>query len=447
MKRGKRVLILLGVLVIAVGAALAASRVKERREEIAVFGETFLSVPADSVTALSFSDGDTSLAFHRDGTWFWDDDAAFPVDQEKIQSLLEPFEDMPAAFVIGDVDDYGQYGLTEPECTVTLTAGDQTTTVKMGAYSTLDQQRYVDIGDGKVYLVADDPREDFEKELSDLIANDELPELDALASASVSGENSWSFRYSESGDSYCAEDVYFSDDGLPLDTSRVETWLDRVGSVPLTDYVTYNATEEELASCGLNTPDVTVDITPKEGDPVRYSLSEIEPAEDDEDGETTAYLRVGESKIVYSIAPGDYTLLSQCGYNDLRHRELFTPEFDAVASMDVTLEGETYTFTRGEDNDNGEAVWTYNGEEVDIKSLEAAVEALSAQDFTSDAPTGRQEIALTLRLTDEAHPELTVALYRLDGAACLAQVNGETVCTLSRSAAVTLIEAVNALVL
>lgn len=447
MKRGKRVLILLGVLVIAAGAALAASRVKERKEEIAVSGETFLSVPADSVTALSFSDGDTSLAFHRDGTWLWDDDAAFPVDQKKLESLLEPFEDMPAAFVIEDVDDYGQYGLTDPECTVTLTAGEQTTTVKMGAYSTLDQQRYVDIGDGKVYLVADDPREDFDKELSDLIANDELPKLDALASASVAGDTSWSFSRTESGDSYCADDVYFSDAGLPLDTSRVETWLSRIGSVPLTDYVTYNATEEELASYGLDAPDVTVDITPEEGDPIRYSLSEIEPAEDDEDGETMAYLRVGDSKIVYSIAPGDYTILSQCGYNDLRHRELFTPEFDTVASMDVTLEGETYTFTRGEDDDNGEAVWIYNGEEIDIKSLEAAVEALSAQEFTSDAPTDKQEIALTLRLTDEAHPELAISLYRLDGTTCLAQVNGETACTLPRSAAVTLIEAVNALVL
>lgn len=445
MKRYKRVWILLGVLVVVVAAALVATRVRERKEDIKTSGETFLAIAPDDVTKLSFTSGDTSLAFHRDDTWLWNDDEAFPVDQEKIADLLAPFENLSAAFVIDGVTDYGQYGLTEPECTVELTMGENTTTVKMGAYSTLDQQRYVDIGDGKVYLVADDPRETFDVELSDLIKNDTVPVFESLASARITAESSWSFTYDEEGDSYSDKDVYFSDSGLPLDTSRVDDWLDKLTAASLDEYVTYNATEEELASCGLDAPMLSVELTAADGESVKLELSEIEPAEGEE-GETKAYLRVNGSQIVYAITPDDYTFIARCAYDDLRHLELFTPTFDTVTAIDVTLEGEKYTFARGE-NEDGESVWTYNDGEVDISSLEAAVEALSALEFTGESPADKQEIALTLHLADEAHPELSLSLYRLDGAKCLAQVNGETVCTLTRSTVITLVEAVNTLIL
>ncbi len=444
MKRYKRVFILLGVLVIVVAAAFAVSHMRERREAIKTSGETFLAVPADSVTALDWTNGDTSLAFHKEDNWLWDGDGAFPVDQEKIAKLLAPFESMAAAFVIDDVTDYGQYGLEEPACTVHLTQGETETTVKLGSYSALDEQRYVDIGDGKVYLVADDPLDDYGVELSDLIRHDTIPALDP-ASFTATGAAEMSATYNEEGDSYCPEDVYFTADGLPLDTDRVEDWLDRFESLTLTDYVTYNATDEELDEYGLAEPDLTVTVTPKEGDTLTLALSQIVPPEDSGE-ETKAYLRVGESKLVYSLDPDTYTLLSQCGYDDLRHRELVTAPFETVTGLTVTLEGESYDFEKSENSD-GETVWTLNGQETSFSSLEAAVEALSAHGFTDQEPAGKLEIGLTLRLSDEAHPTLTLELYRLDGSLCTAKVNGETAATVSRSTVVTLIEAVNSIVL
>ena len=445
MKRYKRVLVLLGVLVIVVAAAFAVSHMRERKEAIKTSGETFLTVPADSVTALDWTNGDTSLAFHKEDNWLWDDDEAFPVDQEEIAKLLAPFESMAAAFVIDDVTDYEQYGLTEPECTVNLTAGETKTTVKLGAYSSLDQQRYVDIGDGKVYLVADDPLDDYDVELADLIEHDKIPALDP-ASFTVTGAVELDAAYTEEGDSYCAEDVYFTTDGLPLDTDRVEDWLDRFESLALTDYVTYNVTDEELAAYGLDEPDLTVTVTPKEGDPVTFELSEVIPEDAESEEETKAYIRFNGSQIIYSIAPGDYTVISQAAYDDLRHRELFTPEFESVTAIDVTLEGAAYPFVLTE-NEEGDSVWTYSGAEIEISGVRSALTALTASSFTDQEPTGQEEISLTLHLADEAHPELTVTLYRLDGSLCSASVNGQPVCTVSRSLAVDLIEAVNALVL
>ena len=41
---------------------------------------------------------------------------------------------------------------------------------------------------------------------------------------------------------------------LPLDTERVQSYLDIITYAVLTDYVTYNATEEELQSYVLDSP-------------------------------------------------------------------------------------------------------------------------------------------------------------------------------------------------
>ena len=53
-------------------------------------------------------------------------DAAFPVDEEKIQERLELFRAFGVSFIIEDVEDYGQYGLDKPICTICLSTADET---------------------------------------------------------------------------------------------------------------------------------------------------------------------------------------------------------------------------------------------------------------------------------------------------------------------------------
>ena len=44
------------------------------------------------------------------------------------------------------------------------------------------------------------------------------------------------------------------------DRSRVNSYLDTVSRLNPTDYVTYNATDEELRDCGLDKPELTVSV-------------------------------------------------------------------------------------------------------------------------------------------------------------------------------------------
>ena len=42
------------------------------------------------------------------------------------------FKEFGVAFEIEDVDDYGQYGLDDPECTITLETDDETYEISLG---------------------------------------------------------------------------------------------------------------------------------------------------------------------------------------------------------------------------------------------------------------------------------------------------------------------------
>ena len=258
MKRAKRIYILLGVLAVVCIAAFAVMQYQEQQEIIQNTDEIILEVDAGTVQSLSWEYESETLAFHKDGTWLYDEDEAFPVDEEKMNALLETFQAFGASFIIHDVTDFAQYGLDDPVCTIDLATEDASYEIQLGDYSTMDAQRYVSIGDGNVYLVQDDPLDTFDVELSDLIDNDETPIFDQVESIQFTGSDSYQVIYqAESTYSYCADDVYFKEqDGtyLPLDTSLVDSYLSTITSLGLTDYVTYNAAEEDLATYGLDNP-------------------------------------------------------------------------------------------------------------------------------------------------------------------------------------------------
>ena len=157
MKRAKQMKLLLGILAVVSIMAFAVLSYQEKQEDIQNTDEVILQIDADSVTELSWSYDDTSLSFHKETKWQYDGDEAFPVDTEKIESLLSYFSEMGAAFVIEDAEDLTQYGLDDPECSVHIHSNDKDYEIALGDYSIMDAQRYVSIGDGNVYLVNSDP--------------------------------------------------------------------------------------------------------------------------------------------------------------------------------------------------------------------------------------------------------------------------------------------------
>lgn len=389
MKRAKKLYILLGVLAAACLATVIALGVEEYKEQIRTSDAVILEIPPEEVTALSWEYQEEALAFHKEeDTWLYDQDEAFPVDPEKIEGFLERFAAFGVTFEIQDVEDYDPYGLEEPLCTIQITAGDTEYTITLGDFSTMDSQRYVSIGDGNAYLVAEDPLEDFDAVLSDMILDDDLPILQDVQQLQFSGAFAGTVQYIEdSPDTYCSQDVYFlqSEDGdLPLDTQRVESYLDTITYLGLSEYATYNATQEELESYGLDTPELSIQaeytvededsgessqetfvlhisrdpaqleaLTAQEAEEAEAAAQAEEQLEEESDGEAetveaeaaeeaaaetdleeeeeiTAYARVGDSQIVYLLDGYDYQALMDVSYDALRHTQVLSADFSTI---------------------------------------------------------------------------------------------------------------------
>ena len=456
MKRRNKLLALTGVLAavcIAIGCVLG---IEQKKEDIRAEEAVILSLSVEDIDAISWDTGGEGLSLHRDGeSWFWDEDEAFPVSGAEMETLLGKFETISSAFIIENVDDPGQYGLDDPETTITVTAGDTVYTIALGDYSTMDQQRYIDIGDGKVYLVQEDPADYISLSISDLIAHDDTPTFPTVETIVLTGSEDDTIVYDPEAAALDEADNYFvrRNGALQvLDADYVTDLLNAISLLDLTDYVSYTADEETLAACGLVEPALSITVNYLDGEDAAQTFTlhigldaeDAAAAAEAEEGETVSiekYVRVGDSSIIYALDDADYEELTACGYDQLRHRELFWGDFTSVTAMDVTLEGEKHAFTA---NDDG--VWYWNETEVDIADIQSALTALSADSFT-DEVGGKQEITVTLYLDNTDFPQTEITLYRHNGTLCVAEVDGEVVSLVSRSTVLQLVQAVQAITL
>lgn len=470
MKRTKKLYTLLGVLLAVCVVTFGVSKYEEHKEVIKNSDEIILRLDSEDVQSLSWKNETGELSFHKEERWIYDEDEAFPVDEDTVNEMLEQFQEFGVSFIIEDVEDYGQYGLNDPICTIQIKTEDKSYDIKLGDFSKMDSQRYVSIGDGNVYLVKHDPLDEFDATIRDMIDNDETPDFNQVSEIQFSGGEPYQINYAENSTSaWSDEDVYFTKQGgstLPLDTSRVNDYLKTISRLDLADYVTYTAIDSDLQTYGLDHPElsVTVQYTSKDEDdkeaagtfvlniardPEKKAAAKEKPAEDAEDEseaeEITAYARIGDSKIIYRITGTEYNNLMKASCDDLRHQEVLPAAFTDISQMDISLEGKNYTITsKGKDD---KRTYLYQDEELEPDDLGSALEALKAERFTDEKPTQKEEISLTVQLDNENYPTVEIGLYRYDGANCLAVVDGTPICLVPRSAVVDLTEAVNTIVL
>lgn len=480
MKRSKKIYILLGVLAIICVATFSVNKVKEHKEKIKNSDEIILEIPSDLVKSLSWEYESNNLAFHKDDKWYYDKDKEFPVSEEKINEFLAQFEEFGVAFIIEEVEDYSQYGLDKPICQVNLSTEDKSYEILLGNYSSMDSQRYVSIGDGNVYLVKKDPLDYFDATLNEMIDNDKTPEFDKVTDIKFEGDETYSITYEENSNrAYNSNDVYFTEidgDSKPLDTARVNSYLRNITNLNLTNYVTYNVTEDKLKEYGLDTPELKVAVNytfedeegketketfilnvsqdPKEKnakkngkkeDKKKTANKENEHLEEEEKEEITAYARVGESKIIYQITGDEYNNLMASSYDKLRHLEVICTDLADINRIDISLEGNNYTITSKKKG--SERIYYYQEEEIDFTNFKSALQNLKADSFTKEEPTQKEEIRLTIHSENKNYPKTEIEFYRYDGTYCLVVIDGKPVSFVERTYVVDLIEAVHAIVL
>ena len=428
MNRQKKLLILVGVLVALCAVIAIVSGVQKHIESISTIDEEIVAADPDGLTAVSWTKDGTTLSFTQaDGTWQDASDAAFPVDQEKMADFLSHFESVHASFIIENVEDFAQYGLDDPGCTITLTSADGDTVLELG--------------DGTVYLIDDDLAGYAVTDRDELMRQDVIPGYDTLDGIVATGETAFTVEH-RPDEELCYTDAYeyYLNDGgsyEPLDSGKVEGLVDTLNALDRSDYATYTADEASLAGYGLDAPALTFTVTTTlDGTQESHALAF------GQDGDGNHYLRMDDSPIVYRVDADAYADdVAAAGYDTLRPDEVLALNWDTVESIDFTIDDTVYTAVKSGDT------WTINDTEVEFGDVQDAIDGLTVNTFNDETADRKQEIAFTVHLDSEAFPEVSVAVYQYDGENCLVQLDGVTLGLAARSLAVDLTEAVNAITL
>lgn len=335
MKRGKRALILAGVLAVLVLVYVGVQKgVSSQPEAVTEESGSYplTSHTAEELTSLQWTSGDgeeqETLHFVKtDGQWRVEGDEAFPVKQDSVESLAETLTALKADRKLENVEKPEDYGLLEPAFTLTAGWSDGTETVySMGDETPFGDGYYLSLSgeDGTVYTVADALSGDFSGSLLSFAQSEELPAVENVTrlvvgdtmdvegtAETAEGEEEASLRW------------VWKATGEKLDGDEAEALIDEAKNLSWTELKAVNADEEALSGYGLTDEQATA-ITLYDGETIVWKL--LAGAEADEGGH---YVRLPDSAMVYtadvaSLLEADVGSLYDAALTDLTAEEVST---------------------------------------------------------------------------------------------------------------------------
>ena len=326
MKNGKKLLLLLLVLAVLVGATAIVGTISKNAADQEDETQTVFSLDPENVTNLGWDYSEkVSFTAGEDG-WVCDQDGAFPVDETCLDKMLEVLTDVESTKTIENPENLDQYGLEIPVCVITVEDG-KSHTLSIGLETAVGGQRYFSNGDGNVYLVDKDIIENFQYGLYDVLKHQTLPEVAQLTGIKVElPDGGYEItRQENSGLAYSDDYVWFMD-GKALDNDLTQTLLDMVTNLNLSECVDYNASD--LSLYGLDAP--AVKATVLDGGKAAYTL-EISASEGGE-----CCVRLSGSKMIYQRDATLSDTLRYTTYADLQPDDVILMDWDTVQSVAVT---------------------------------------------------------------------------------------------------------------
>ena len=467
MKRAKKLLILLGVLIVVCAAAFAASKLNpelntgsDDTESSAVF-----TLDADSVTSLSFR-YTGSLSFERDGgTWYSNDDPDFPLDSSRIDRMVSAISSISAERTIDEPAELSEYGLSNPICQVTVSTGSSGQSVlSFGSEAELGGSRYMSTGDSKVYLVDKNIIDSFDCGLYDLVTKELLPDMSNIVSFTVeSGDSRYELDHIEnSGLAYSDGYVWFYKDGddyLTLDTALTNAFTGKITGLTWGDCVNYKANDDDLRAYGLAEPTAVVRVNYIESSEVATNMTDSNGSTiyDTQETEHTfrleigrylddkCYARIAGSQMVYLIDGTICDNLLHATYESLQPDEVLDMDWDTVDSVDIDLGSDPVSFTKSE-NADGEAVWLLDGEEKELQPiLDRLNEMLPSDSGSEKEPGTSMLLSFTFHRNTDTFSTVVLEFYDYDSGSCLVSLDGTARLLVARSDLSALLDSIRAL--
>ncbi|MCD7744455.1 MAG: DUF4340 domain-containing protein [Lachnospiraceae bacterium] len=306
----------------------------EQAEEEAAEGEVILEVDTSTLTAVTYTiDGEqVSFTLQEDGSWQKDDDETFPVDSSALLAPLEEAAELKSIRTLTDIEDTSEYGLDEPQNTITLTNEDgEETVITIGDNNASTGNDYLMLNEetSMVYTVSTDLSSAFSDDIYDYAESEEIPTLQASAITGVRLEETdgegydlyiedaiWmvsSVNGSDGSEADAEEETVTAEelaDGVEADADEADTLTSALAGLAYVDFLDHNCTD--FSKYGLDEPTAILTITYEE---------EVEDEEEDseetetEDAEEEAESE-SETETEDSVETIERTVTFQIGDTD-----------------------------------------------------------------------------------------------------------------------------------
>ena len=268
-KKSVNLITAVGVLVVLSGAyvgvkAYVAKQEAADTESAEEENPEIISIASADVKSIKFVIDKKEVTFEKDGdSWVKSDETGFPVDQDKIDTLVSSLNSIKAERTLENVEDASEYELDQPENTITVTTEDgETTVIQLGMENDSTSQEYIDLNkdSSTVYVVSNSTFSSFEGTLYDFAKSGVFPTVDSstVSKISVDGKDS---SYVVEKDENNFWNITGNGETEKADSAKATSLASTLSGVAYASFVNYNCAEDELSQYGLDKPyaEITVD--------------------------------------------------------------------------------------------------------------------------------------------------------------------------------------------
>ena len=357
-KKSVNLITAVGVLVVLSGAyvgvkAYVAKQEAADTESAEEENPEIISIASADVKSIKFVIDKKEVTFEKDGdSWVKSDETGFPVDQDKIDTLVSSLNSIKAERTLENVEDASEYELDQPDNTITVTTEDgETTVIQLGMENDSTSQEYIDLNEDSstVYVVSNSTFSSFKGTLYDFAKSGVFPTVDSstVSKISVDGKDS---SYVVEKDENNFWNITGDGETEKADSAKATSLASALSSMAYSSYVNYNCAEDEFSQYGLDKPyaEIIVDYQ-----------KEVEKESTDDENEAEN----GDEEV------------SEASENENQGDETADSETDGSESLDEDVDSETDGNESLDedvaDTEDSEAVENENTDETADDNVEA----------------------------------------------------------------------------
>lgn len=272
MKKKKKLIGLLTALVVLILLTAAYFCLKNYNKEQEAESETedtsvaVTSIEESDITGLTYILDKEKLEFKKENnSWYYTEDKNFPVDQDKVKTLLDNFKDIKAVRDLGQLENLDDYGLKEPSNTVTVISNNGVETVfYIGNENETTGDYYMYMNNPEhIYTVSSTFANAFNGKLYDLVVDSSFPSItsNTIIKAVVDQTDNQLTLESSRDDSATWSVKDSKNKKKEADGTKSNQLLSNVTSLNFKDYIDYDC--KNLDQYGLKDPSavITLDYT------------------------------------------------------------------------------------------------------------------------------------------------------------------------------------------